>query len=299
MIHSRNYVFGIAFLFLLGCNTQQEKMNLSEVADTLPIGNSIANNMSSSAAVVNPKDTTHRFIRTANLKFKVKNVVNATYAIEDIVARQQGFVTYTNLNSQINYSTTVALSADSSLVTTWFTVSNTMVMRVPNVKLDTTLKLIGRTVDFMDYRVIKAEDVALQMLSNSLSQKRATKSEKRLTNAIDQRGKKLLETTDAEELLEQKQAQADQARLANVGLTDQINYSTIHLEIYQRQDQHREVVLNERKMEEYEPSFGSRLAHSLEAGWKSLESLLVFIARLWVFLLIGIAVYLAYLKWKR
>lgn len=298
MIHSRNYVFGIAFLFLLGCNTQQEKMNLSEAADTLPIGNSIANNMSSSAAVVNPKDTTHRFIRTANLKFKVKNVVNATYAIEDIVARQQGFVTYTNLNSQINYSTTVALSADSSLVTTWFTVSNTMVMRVPNVKLDTTLKLIGRTVDFMDYRVIKAEDVALQMLSNSLSQKRATKSEKRLTNAIDQRGKKLLETTDAEELLEQKQAQADQARLANLGLADQINYSTIHLEIYQRQDQHREVVLNERKMEEYEPSFGSRLAYSLKAGWKSLESLLVFITRLWVFLLIGIAAYIAYKKWR-
>lgn len=298
MIHSRNFAFGLALLLLLGCDSQREKMNPSAMADTLTNASSLAGNISSSAAVVNLKDTTHRFIRTAELKFKVKNVVKATYTIEDIVARQQGFVTYTNLNSQVNYSTTVALSADSSLVTTWFTVSNTMVIRVPNVKLDTTLKLIGSTVDFLDYRRIKAEDVALQMQSNSLSQKRATKSEKRLTNAIDQRGKKLLETTDAEELLEQKQAQVDQARLANVGLADQINYSTVHLEVYQRQDQHREVVLNERKMEEYEPSFGSRLAHSLKAGWKSLESLLVFITRLWVFILIGVAAFVAYKKWR-
>ncbi|NOS94409.1 MAG: DUF4349 domain-containing protein [Cyclobacteriaceae bacterium] len=299
MINLRNFIVGCLLVFLLGCDGRQAMKEESSLADTTGIGNRVLGNISSSAAVVNTKDTTHQFIRTADLKFKVKSVVKATYTIEDIVARQDGFVTYTNLGSHVNYSTTTAVSADSSLVTNWFTVTNTMVLRVPNVKLDTTLKLIGRTIDFLDYRVIKAEDVALQMLSNSLTQKRAGKSEKRLTTAIDQRGKKLLETTNAEELLEQKQAQADQARIANLGLNDRIQYSTINLEIYQRQDQHREVIVNEKKMEEYEPSFGSRLANSLEMGWNALESLLVFIARLWVFLLIGIVVYWVYLKWKR
>ncbi|MBI3220149.1 MAG: DUF4349 domain-containing protein [Bacteroidetes bacterium] len=299
MINPRNFTFGCAFLLLLSCQDRQAMMEKSAAADTIVSYNSLSGNTSSSAAVVNQKDTTHRFIRTADLKFKVKNVVKATYTIEDIVARQDGFVTYTNLSSDVNYTSTKAISADSSLVTTAFTVSNTMVLRVPNVKLDTTLKLIGRTIDFLDYRVIKAEDVALQILSNSLSQKRASKSEKRLTNAIDQRGKKLLETTAAEELLDQKQAPADQARIANLGLNDQINYSTINLQIYQRQDQHREIIVNEKHMDEYEPSFGSRIVDSLQTGWKALENLLVFITRLWVFLLIGVAIYLAYLKWKR
>ncbi len=162
MINLRNFIVGCLLVFLLGCDGRQAMEEKSSLADTTGIGNRVLGNISSSAAVVNSKDTTHRFIRTADLKFKVKSVVKATYTIEDIVARQGGFVTYTNLGSQINYSTTTAISADSSLVTNWYTVTNTLVLRVPNVKLDTTLKLIGRTIDFLDYRVIKAEDVALQ-----------------------------------------------------------------------------------------------------------------------------------------
>jgi hypothetical protein len=34
--------------------------------------------ISSSAAVENPNDTTRNMIRTANIKFKVKDVINAT-----------------------------------------------------------------------------------------------------------------------------------------------------------------------------------------------------------------------------
>ena len=127
--------------------------------------------MSSSAAKVN-KDSTRKFVRTAEMKFKVKDVRKATFSIEDIIARHDGFVTYTNLNSTVDYKTYTAMSPDSMLETWFYTVANDMVVRIPNTTLDTTLKEIARHIDYLDYRVIKAEDVTLNMLSNQLMQMR-------------------------------------------------------------------------------------------------------------------------------
>ncbi len=139
--------------------------------------------ISSSAAVEDNKDTTRKFIRTAELKFKVKSVIKSTYDIEEITNRHGGFVTLTSLISDIDNVTTTAVSADSSLETTYYKVTNSITLRIPNTKLDTTLKEISRNIDFLDYRTIKAQDVALQILSNNLTQKRASQNEERLTNA--------------------------------------------------------------------------------------------------------------------
>jgi ribosomal protein L1 len=55
----------------------------------------------SSSAAVEKEGSTRKFIRTADLKFKVKNVTKSTYAIENITNKFDGFVTYTNLQSTI------------------------------------------------------------------------------------------------------------------------------------------------------------------------------------------------------
>jgi len=72
--------------------------------------------ISSSAAVENGKDTTRRFIRTADLKFKVKSVIKSTYNIEELTSRQDGFVTYTNLTSNID-NVTVTLPLFEPFIT--------------------------------------------------------------------------------------------------------------------------------------------------------------------------------------
>ena len=201
-------------ILLFGCSQSSDESNSMAQDST---SNAF---ISSSAAVENVKDTTRRFIRSADLKFKVKSVIKSTYDIEEITNRQGGFVTFTNLTSNIDNTTTTAVSADSSLETTYYTVTNSITLRVPNTKLDTTIKEISNNIDYLDFRIIKAEDVALQILSNNLTQKRSAKNEERLTNAIDNRGKKLNETTVAEEILLSKQEQADNAKISNLSLTD-------------------------------------------------------------------------------
>jgi len=264
----------------------------------MSISNTTTNGISSSAAVENYKDSSRKFIRTAELKFKVKSVIKSTYDIEDITLRQGGFVTFTNLTSSINNFTTIAASTDSSLETTYFTVANSMTLRVPNIKLDTTLKEISKNIKYLDYRIIKADDVALQILSNTYSQMRSNVSEKRLTNAIDNRGKKLNETTIAEDILQSKQEHNDDAKISNLSLTDQINFSTINLNIYEKQAVTRELVSNEKDVDEYEPSLGNKILESLKFGWDILGSILVFLTKLWGLILFSVIAYFFYKTYK-
>ena len=287
----------IITILFLSCSQAYEKGDMEESAQ-MESESDDNKFISSSAAVENNKDSTRKFIRTAELKFKVKNVLASTYSIENITNRQEGFVTYTNLISNINNVTTTAISVDSSLETTYFTVKNDIILRVPNTKLDTTLKEISKNIDFLDYRIIKAEDVALQILSNSLTQQRSEKNENRLINAIDNRGKKLGETTIAEEVLLSKQEQADRAKISNLSLADQINFSTINLSIYQRQSIKRELISNSKNIEAFEPSFGSKVVESSKLGWKVLEALILFLIKIWGLFLFAIIVFFIYKMYK-
>lgn len=91
----------------------------------------------SSSAAVEKKGDNRKFIRTADLKFKVKNVPQSTYAIENATNKFGGYVTYTNLQSSITDQIASKISQDSILETTKFSVQNSITIRIPNTKLDT------------------------------------------------------------------------------------------------------------------------------------------------------------------
>ena len=283
----------IISLFGCGAPNREEKSESASFNDT-----TTAAYISSSAAMETNKDSDRKFIRTADLKFKVKNVIKATYTIEDITVQQGGFVTFTSLNSQVDNVVNTPISEDSILETTYFSVINTITIRVPNTRLDTTLKLISQHIDYLDYRIIKADDIALQLLSNNLTQKRVARSEQRIINAIDNRGKKLKETTTAEELLINKQEQADNAKISNLSLTDQVNFSTISLYLYQRQTIRRELIANNINIDAYEPGFGKKMLEALKKGWNILETLFLFLCSMWSLIIVGIIAYLLYKKYK-
>ena len=254
---------------------------------------------SSSAAVEKNKDSTRKFIRTAEIKFKVKSVINSTYDIENICNDQGGFVTYTNLASTIENQTETPISADSTLETIHYAVTNSIILRVPNTKLDTTLKDIAKNIDYLDYRIIKADYVSLQILANKLTQSRAVKNEARLAKDIDNNTKKLTETMTAEELLFTKQEQADNAKISNLSMADQVSFSTVNLLIYQRQTVKRTVIANDKNIIAYKSGFWSRLWDALQFGWNMIIELFLFVSKLWALLLGGILLYWLYRWYKR
>jgi hypothetical protein len=261
--------------------------------------NSDAKAATSSSAAVEPKNSKRKFVRTADIKFKVKNVPKSTYAIEDATTKFGGFVTYTNLESNISNKDETKVSQDSTLVTTKYTVENNITIRVPNTRLDTVIKTIAKQIDFLDFRVIKADDVTLQMLSNQMAQNRSSNSEKRIEKAIDDKGKKLNNIIDAEDHLDNKKEQNDASKLENLSLKDQVNFSTLTLQIYQREAVKQEMVANEKSINAYRPNIGLQIWDSLKTGWFMLEGIIAFVVQLWGIALIAGLGYFGYKKYSK
>ena len=247
--------------------------------------------ISSSAALENPNDTTRKMIRTANIKFRVKDVIKATYIIEDIVVKHNGFVENTNLTSQINYTKETPIMKDSTLLTTYYSITNTLILRVPNVQLDAVLKEIAQLVEFMDYRIINARDVTLDLLSKSLEQNRLARYESRMINVIDNQDRRLNDVSTAEDNLLRRQIQADEAKIANLRILDKIKYSTINLHLYQNQSIKYEVIAREKKIKSYSTPFGTRFIDALKFGWTIIVEFFLFLINIWSIILIAVLVF--------
>ncbi len=279
---------GVAFSCKQSDNaTNQEASNA--ISDTT--------NVVTSAAAVEPKNSNRKFIRTADIKFKVKNVAKSTTIVEDVTTKFGGFVTNTNLQSTISDENKTKISQDSTLVTTKFIVDNNIIIRVPNSQLDTVIKSISNQIGFLNFRIIKADDVTLQLLSNKLAQNRSSISEKRLVNAIDTKGKKLNQIIDAEENLDTKKEANDMSKIQNLSLEDQVNFSTLTLQIYQDQTIKQEMIANEKSINAYRPNIGLQIWDSIKTGWYILEEMISIVVVLWPFALIGFLVFIGYKKW--
>jgi hypothetical protein len=295
-------ILGIIALFALiySCSKKSEEnhairsMDLEKPVTTTDSA-SVESNMSSSAAQVDEKSK-RKFIQTADARFKVKDVAQSTYKIEAITKNVGGFVTLSELRSNIIDNDETQVSQDSILKTSRYEVNNNMSLRVPNVKLDTLLKSIAKEVQFLDYRIIKADDVNLQLLANELAQKRNTTHSKRVENAIDNKGKKLNDITLAEENLNNKKTDTDNAYINNLSLNDQVKYSTVTLELYENEKLRYELVANEKNINAYRPNLGLQIWESIKTGWFVFEGIVAFLVKLWP---IALFIFLGYLGWKK
>lgn len=286
-------ILGIAY----SCKQAEKSENATSTADYATATDSVS--VISSSAAVQPKNSNRKFVRTADIKFKVKNVAKSTYAIENVTNKFGGFVTYTNLESHINHKEETRVSQDSILETTKFTVDNNITIRVPNTKLDTVIKSIAKEIDFLDSRLIKTDDVTLQMLSNKLAQKRSESTEKRIANSIDSKGKKLNQVMEAEETLDTKKEANDNKTIENLSLNDQVNFSTLTINLYQRESIKHELYPSEKSINNYRPNLGLQIWDSLKTGWFMLESIIAFIVQLWAIFLIGYLVWISYEKFLK
>lgn len=268
----------------------------TEMSDTISVylkdGYQSAFNPLGSSASTYVGDSTRKFIKTADLKFRVNSAVQATYEIEDLTKRFKGFVTSTRLESRVDGTNTIPVSPDSSLETVYYTVTNTMTIRVPHQNLDSFLRSFTPLVEFLDYRTIELQDVYLDLLRQRLTQQRIANYQKRVKGKVDSKGKNLNEINDTEEAILARQEEADNAKIESISLMDRIEYSTVNLNIYQRQAIKRELVFNGKNIKAYEPGFGYKMKQSLSGGWNAFLSILLFFAQFWILLVLVIVVFI-------
>lgn len=245
--------------------------------------------VSSSAAQMSKFDSTHKLIRTAELKFRTLDVTETSYAIEDLVKKQGGYTASTYLSSEISNKETTRVSPDSLVEATTYHFTNEMIVRVPVRNMDTTLKCLVPMIDFLDYRNIKAEDVSLSYLRKQLEKKRLDLYNMQVSGltTTGNTGDRLA----AMESQLQKQIQNDESLIERMELDDQVSYATITLHLYGRDKTRHIMLADDEKIESYRPGFGRSLLHAIDRGWMVLKLFVLGITTLWPLWLAGALVW--------
>ncbi len=235
-----------------------------------------------------------KIIKTADLRCKVTDVQDATNHIEDVVEKYDGYVTHAELETRTFQNEEVEISEDSVLHNRTYEITNSITIRVPSRYFEKVLREIQPIMVYIDHQNIAADDVSASLLATELSKKRFSKFEDRYAKEIDKKGKKLKETTTSEEKLLELQTQADMNKVQALSLKDQINYSTLTIELYQPMANTVEVLANTDNRLAVQPSFFARFSNSLQTGWFFIEDILIFFATYWFFILIALGGYWIY-----
>ena len=282
-----------AFFTLAACGPSREGMEYLEKSQA------IADSVKSYAGELST-DTiygvTHNFARTADIKFKVKNVLDASDQIEDLVKGCGGYISLSNLSSQINYKSSVKFKEDSLADITHYTTVNTITLRIPNKELDSVVRAISKLSVFIDSRKLTADDMKLSLYANSLSEKRYHYYEKKVENKIQKSRNDLKQELKGEEEILAKQTLADNTRLNSYLTIDKINYATLFLDLYQDEQISIEKTAIKISPEPFTPSFGSEMKSAFLNGLNILKNIILIIINSWTLILLLVAGFIAYKK---
>jgi hypothetical protein len=285
LFSSKAALFGAIGCFFMACSGNHESK--SYLSDQYASADSTTVEEPSKEPEKSVSQPQRKFLRTADLQFKVKDVRKSSEQIEELTTRYDGFVTYSHTQSNVLEKKTVVISQDSLLEVSSVNIENAINIRVPNQHLLAVLKELNNMMLYLDYRTIKAEDVSLQMLSHNLANKRQEKFVERSQNVHHNRKGNIGAATEAEETLLNHQIMADEHKVQNLSLQDQIDYSTITINIYQTTFLDKVMVENSEKIDSYRTSIFVRIWDSLKTGWMFLEDVIVILLRLWAFILLG------------
>ena len=239
-----------------------------------------------------------QFVRTADLHIKVKNVNSATRSIENSVARYGGFVAHSTHALQNGPVNTVTVIADSMLEYKTCYTSGEMTLRIPAQFYDTCLREIERNALVIENRSQKADDVGLQLLSNNLLQKREQQSRSRHVIKVNDNNKNTRTISSGFEHQGTTEA-ADEALIKNLSLSEQVHFSTIRVQLYERGNITCEMLPREPVIIPYAEPLGQKLERAIMSGWKTVEVLIIVTTSLWPALIAGLAVLYLRKRWRK
>lgn len=204
---------------LFSCNKSEVAGDYS-TSEKIAMDSSIAVSDSiSSVASLEVKDK--QFIKSASVEMEVKDVYETTISVEKLLVKIGGFVTSSQLNSQIVSEQTFNTSDENAMLVRKFQTENRMQIRVPTEKLSEFLQIINNEKLFLNARNISAEDVTANIALAKLEAKRAEKTGKNI--------EKLASNKDKVVLSNENEAESNYQKVGTMEMTDQLKYSTVDI----------------------------------------------------------------------
>lgn len=233
----------------------------------------------SSAATMKVKDK--QFIKTAEVNMEVKDVYDATISIEKSVQELGGFVTHSDLKSNVVSENTYNTSDEEAVLVKKYQSENTMKVRVPTARLGELLTLVNNKKLFLNSRSINAEDVTSGIKYAELEGKRIKKTGENINQ--------LKTNKDKVNMSNNNMAEDNLQQMANMDVTDQLKYSTV--DIYIKEPKVRIATIAVTNTESIDDQYTFDFIYSLKSafveGFYLIQKIIVGLVAVWPFLLIG------------
>jgi hypothetical protein len=236
----------------------------------------------SSVADMKVKDK--QFIKTADVNMEVKDVYNATIAIEKSVQELGGFVTNSNLQSNVVSENTYNTSDEEAMLVKKYQTENRMQVRIPTEKLGELLTAINTNKLFLNSRSINAEDVTASIKYAELEGKRNQKTSENIS--------KLKTNKDKVTLDDENMSEGNLQKLQSMNMTDDLKYSTIDIYIKEPQLRIAEIaVTNTTSIDnKYKYNFIHDAKDGFVYGFYLIQRTIVALINVWPLLLVAAAI---------
>lgn len=202
-----------------------------------------------------------KIIKNAQVQFQVKQLEESHTRILALLKKNNAYMGSDNRS------------------TSGYQIQSDIIIRVPSENFDALLKEVMTESIYTNSANSSAEDVTAQFVDIEARLKTKKNVEQRYSDLLRE-AKKIQDILDIEEKLrvirEEIESAEGQLRL----LKDQVSYSTISLNLYQKLDY------------QPEPDMGfiSHVSEAFVKGWRSMTDLLIGIVRVWPFVLIWIGI---------
>lgn len=268
----------ISLVLLTGTACSKSEVSTTEVMHETDSAILISDSISNAATM---KVGGKRFIKSANVDMEVKDVYDATIAIEKSVQEMGGFVTTSELISGIVSEETYEVSDDSAVLLRKFGTENNMQVRIPTEQLGALLQFINNRKVFLTSRVILAEDVTANIELAKMESKRI----KTTANNIRQ----IRNDKDKVKLDDQNMGANNNQKVADLQMSDRLKYSTVQIYLKEPELRVAEIaVTNVRnKDNKFKSNFLYETKNAFVEGFYLTQRLVIGLLTLWPILILG------------
>ena len=221
-----------------------------------------------------------RFIKNADVEMEVKDVYDATIAIEKNLKEIGGFVTNSKMNALISSEEMFAISDNEAKLVKKFRQVNTMEVRVPTVKLGEFLDFVNKSNLFLHTRNISAEDVSSNIMMAKLEEKRMQKTEKNI--------EKIKNNSEKVNLADNNLSEQNNQKLATYNLSDNLKYSTVSLYLKEPSTRISTIAITNTKNfdNQYRYNFFYDVKNAVIKGFYLTQEIIVGIFTIWPILIV-------------
>jgi hypothetical protein len=275
------FVFTASVIFN-ACQPGKESFENSESLSA----DSIKNDAPLSSTAATYQDEKRKFIRTADLNMEVENVYKSTQKIEMKIAELGGFVTQSNLESEVLSEKTFPIDVDSAYQVKNYIVNNKMILRIPSRELGSFLNSLNSEMKFLYFRNISAEDVSINFIVSEMEKERLQTTNQKL-DQINEEGGKVKDKMNVVETIDRNNSQKNLQKYSDLKMQDEIAFSTVNLYISEKEKVSQTKIINAQHFDEkFHPKFAYRANNAIQDGFYLFQSICIGLLYFWPFLII-------------